>query len=38
MKRAFVSQQRTPVVAKDPNILHYLNLSIYLPMVIRAII
>ena len=27
--RALVSQQSTLVVAKDPNISHYLNLSIY---------
>ena len=26
------------VVAKDPNIAHYLNLSIYLPSIILAII
>ena len=38
MKRALVIQQSTLVVAKDPNISHYLNLSIYLPTIIRAII
>ena len=38
-KRAFVSQPSTLVVAKDPNISHYLTfLSIYLPMIILAII
>ena len=37
-KRALVSQQSTIVVAKDPDISHYLNLSIYLPMIILAII
>ena len=37
-KRALVSQQSTLVVAKDPNILHYLNLSIYFPTIILAII
>ena len=37
-KRALVSQQSTLVAAKDPNISHYLNWSIYLPMIIRAII
>ena len=38
MKRALVSQQNTLVVTKDPNISHYLNLSVYLPMIILAII
>ena len=37
-KRALVSQQSTLAVAKDPNIAHYLNLSIYLPTIILAII
>ena len=37
-KRALVSQQSTIVVAKGPDISHYLNLSIYLPMIILAII
>ena len=37
-KRALVSQQSTLVVAKDPNISHYLNLPIYLPTIILAII
>ena len=37
-KRAFVRQQSTLVVAKDPDILHYLNLLIYLPTIIFAII
>ena len=37
-KRALVSQQSTLVVAKDPNISHYLNLSVYLPTIILAII
>ena len=37
-KRALVSQQNMLMVAKDPNISHYLNLSIYLPMIILAII
>ena len=37
-KRALVSQQSMLVVAKDPNILHYLNYSIYLPTIILAII
>ena len=37
-KRAFVRQQSTLVVAKDPNILHFLNLLIYLPTIILAII
>ena len=37
-KRALVSQPSTIVVAKDPNISHYLNLSIYLPTSILAII
>ena len=32
-KRALVSQPSTIVVAKDPNISHYLNLSIYLPTI-----
>ena len=36
-KRAFVRQQSTLAVAKDPNILHYLNLLIYLPAIILAI-
>ena len=37
-KRALVSQPSTLAVAKDPNISHYLNLSIYLPTLILAII
>ena len=37
-KRALVSQQSTLVVAKDPNISHNLNLSIYLATIIIAII
>ena len=37
-KRALVSQQCTLVVAKDPNISHYLNLSIYLQTITLAII
>ena len=37
-KPALASQQSTLVVAKDPNISHYLNLSIYLPTIILAII
>ena len=37
-KRALVSQQSTLVVAKDPSTSHYLNLSIYLPTIILAII
>ena len=37
-KRALVSQQSTLVVAKDPNISHYLNLSVYLQTIILAII
>ena len=37
-KRALVNQQSTLVVAKDSNISLYLNLSIYLPMIILAII
>ena len=37
-KRALVSQQSTLVVAKDPNISRYLNLSIYLPTIILAIV
>ena len=37
-KRALVSQPSTNVVAKDPNISHYLNLLIYLPTIILAII
>ena len=37
-KRALVSQPSTLVVAKDPNISHYLNSSIYLPTIIPAII
>ena len=38
-KRALVSQPSTIVSAnKDPNISHYLNLSIYLPTIILAII
>ena len=37
-KRALVSQQSTLVVAKDPNISHHLNLSVYLPTIILAII
>ena len=37
-KRALVSQQITIVVAKDTYILHYLNLSIYLPTIVFAII
>ena len=32
-----VSQPSTLVFAKDPNTLHYLNLSVYLPTIIRAI-
>ena len=37
-KRALVSQQSTLVVAKDPNISHYLNLSIYLQSITLAMI
>ena len=37
-KRALLSQQGTLVVAKDSNILHNLNLSIYSPMVVVVII
>ena len=37
-KRAFVRQQSTLVVAKDPNILHYLNSLIYLSTSILPII
>ena len=37
-KRAWVSQQCTLVVAKDPNISHYLNSWAYLLMIILAII
>ena len=37
-KRAWVSQQCTLVVAKDSNILHYLNSWAYLVMIIFAII
>ena len=37
-KHALVSQQNTIVVTKDIYILHYLNLSIYLPTIIFAII
>ena len=37
-KRALLSQQSTLVVAKDPNISLYLNLSVYLPTIILAII
>ena len=37
-KRALASQQSTLVVAKDPNISHYLNLSTYLLTIILAII
>ena len=37
-KRALVSQPNTLMVAKHPNISHYLNLSIYLPTIILAII
>ena len=37
-KRALVSQQSKLVVAMDPNISHYLNLSVYLPTIIIAII
>ena len=37
-KRAWVSQQCTLVVAKDSNILHYLNSWAYLVMIILAII
>ena len=37
-KRALVSQQSTLVVAKDPNISLYLNLSIYLQTITLAII
>ena len=37
-KRALVSQPSSLVVAKDPNLLHYLNLSIYLPTIILVII
>ena len=37
-KRALVSQPRTIVDAKDPNISHYLNLSIYLPTIFLSII
>ena len=36
-KRALVSQQSALVVVKDPNISHYLNVSIYLPTIIFAI-
>ena len=36
-KRALVSQQSTLVVAKDANISHYLNLSIYMPTITLAI-
>ena len=38
MKRDLVSQQSTLVVAKDPNISHYLDLSIYLSTIILAIL
>ena len=38
IKRALVSQQSTLVAAKDPNISHYLDWSIYLQMIILAII
>ena len=37
-RRALVSQPSTIVVAKYPNISHYMNLSIYLPTIILAII
>ena len=37
-KRALVSQTSTLVVAKDPTIAHYLNLSIYLQTINVAII
>ena len=37
-KRALVNQPSTLVVAKDSSILHYLNLSMYLPTIIIAII
>ena len=37
-KHILVSQPSTLVVAKDPNISHYLNLSIYLPTIILSII
>ena len=37
-KRALMSQPSTLMVAKDPDISHYLNLSIYLPTIILAII
>ena len=37
-KRALVSQPSALVVAKDPNISYYLNLSNYLPTIILAII
>ena len=36
--QTFVSQQSTLMVAKNPNNSHYLNLSIYLPTIILAII
>ena len=38
IKRALVNQSSTLVVAKDPNISNYLNLSIYLPTIILAIV
>ena len=38
IKRALVNQSSTLVVAKDPNISHYLNLLIYLPTIILAIV
>ena len=37
-KYALVSQPSTLVVAKDPNISHYLNLSICLPTIILSIV
>ena len=36
-KRSLVSQPSMLVVAKDPNISQYLNLSIYLPTIIHPI-
>ena len=38
IKRASVWEPNILVVAKDPNISHYLNLSVYLPKIILAII